>query len=162
MSKKDLSTVIVENDYLEIDGIKLVQAKDIESYEQAKNISLKEVGSSVEGYLLGYVNQLGEQDNILTIVYLYDLNLKSKVTFVAGYQVKNFLENTGFKSGYWLKVTKIGESETKKGMQLSQFKIEYDKKGCSFKDLIFNRFDEIEKKQLTDSKIEKIDSELSL
>lgn len=111
----------------------LVKPKNLKKYKPPTNISLKEIGSYIEGAYLGVQVKAGQgfNDTDLIIVHLQQEDGKI-ITCVASFAIKAFLKDTNYKTGYWFKVERIGTKMIKSGgveRPMGEYSFEYDENG---------------------------------
>jgi len=108
------------------------EVSQYQTYRFSNNVSMKEIGSTIEGLYKGIEVKPG-QGIKGTHLYIVHLEKDGKdITFVGGWEVLAFLEN--FTTGYYLHVTRTNTLETKEGNKYAQYEFSYDPLGIKLKE----------------------------
>lgn len=92
------------------------------------NISMKEIGSNICGYFHSVRIKPGEGFNggDLILLVLESPDRSHLISCVAADQIQKFLVSVVPDQGVWLSITKVDETETKRGYKLSMYEFEVD------------------------------------
>lgn len=92
------------------------------------NISMKELGSNICGYFHSVRIKPGEGFNggDLILLVLESPDRSHLISCVAADQIQKFLVSVMLEPGTWVSITKVDETETKRGYKLSMYEFEVD------------------------------------
>lgn len=97
-------------------------------YRPPKGISLKEIGSFIEGIYLGlqYKPGAGTGGNDLVVAVFNSLDESGLISCIVSAQIKEFLFTTNFPAGKRLKITKTGKEVLPSGFNYNLFEFDFD------------------------------------